>query len=64
MGLVLMISALDGRAIRALTKRRMHLSISELDASEGVVKMVEKYWKKSVLSEDYGMRLDDRIQVT
>jgi hypothetical protein len=64
MGFVLMISALEGWAIRALTKRRMHLSVSELYASEGVVETVEEHWKKSVLSEDYGMRLDDRIPVT
>jgi hypothetical protein len=42
----------------------MHLSVSELYASEGVVETVEEHWKKSVLSEDYGMRLDDRIPVT
>lgn len=43
MGFVLMISALEGWAIRALTKRRTHLSISELYASEGVVETVEEH---------------------
>jgi hypothetical protein len=42
-GLVLMISAPEGWAIRALTKKWMHLLISEVYVSEGVVNMDEKH---------------------